>query len=362
MGAFSVVGACLTKSVVRVGANSIIYGTAKEKKKKVKAEQDENWKNNGRKDRREFLFTGTPGINLNYKDTSDIVEVFKSFLTDEIVGSFVKFTNDYAEALKTIPEIQEYVNEKSRSLLAQWTPVDIDEMWMYFAISFIMGIVQKPNMDFYWTNGGLFQTPIFTRLMPRTKYREIRSMVHFFDSINYDSSDPLLKLRYMLDNLSEKFLTNYTPGRNVAIDEYLSLWKGRLSFKIYVPSKRERYGVKLYMLNESDSGYLRKFIIYTAASTKYPPFTTTKISKDFDDFKNPSKVVLSLMDELFDEGYKLTLDNFYTSPEVAKALLEAQTDCFGTLRKKEGQKRGSAIRFLEMETCKRRPSHEKISW
>ena len=42
------------------------------------------------------------------------------------------------------------------------------------------------------------------------------------------------------------------------------------------------------------------------------------------------------MDELFDEGYKLTLDNFYTSPEVAKALLEAQTDCFGTLRKKEG--------------------------
>lgn len=68
------------------------------------------------------------------------------------------------------------------------------------------------------------------------------------------------------------------------------------------------------------------------------------------------------MDELFDKGYKLTLDNFYTSPEVAKALLEAQTDCFGTLRKKEGQKRGSAIRFLEMETCKRRPSHEKISW
>ena len=77
MGAFSVVGACLTKSVFRVGAKSIIYGTAKEKKKKVKAEQDENWKNNGRKDRREFLFTGTPGINLNYKDTSDIVEVFK---------------------------------------------------------------------------------------------------------------------------------------------------------------------------------------------------------------------------------------------------------------------------------------------
>ena len=107
--------------------------------------------------------------------------------------------------MKTIPEIQEYVNEKSRSLLAQWTPVDIDEMWMYFAISFIMGIVQKPNMDFYWTNGGLFQTPIFTRLMPRTKYREIRSMVHFSDSINYDSSDPLHKLRYMLKKIKKLY-------------------------------------------------------------------------------------------------------------------------------------------------------------
>lgn len=106
-------------------------------------------------------------------------------------------------------------------------------------------------------------------------------------------------------------------------------------FNIYIPSKRERYGVKLYMLNESDSGYLCKFIIYTGASIEYPPFTKIKISKGFEDFKNPSKVVLSLMDELLDKGYKLTLDNFYTSPEVAEALLEVQTDCYGTLRLKK---------------------------
>ena len=35
-------------------------------------------------------------------------------------------------------------------------------------------------------------------------------------------------------------------------------------------SKRERFGVKIFMLCESRTGYLLNFIIYTGATTEYP--------------------------------------------------------------------------------------------
>lgn len=85
----------------------------------------------------------------------------------------------------------------------------------------------------------------------------------------------------------------------VAINEYLSFWKERLSFRVYTPNKRERYGVKLHMLYESSSGYLWNFIIYTGATTDYTePEQPANNPFNFEDLKSASKVVLSLLSDL----------------------------------------------------------------
>ena len=96
-------------------------------------------------------------------------------------------------------------------------------------------------------------------------------------------------------NFKKKIGENYTPERNICTDEYLSLWRGRLQFKIYIPSKRERYGVKIFVDCESSSGYLLGFIIYTEASNDYGTRNTLNLLKDFDSYKSPSKVVLHLL-------------------------------------------------------------------
>ena len=131
-------------------------------------------------------------------------------------------------------------------------------------------------------------------------------------------------------NFKKKFRENYTPERNICIDEYLSLWKGRLQFKIYIPSKREKYGVKIFINCENTSGYLLVFITYTEASTDYSTGNTLNLLKDFDSCKLPSKVVLHFLEKYIRQGYIVTVDNYYNSPELA----ETQTDYYGTLRKK----------------------------
>ena len=94
-------------------------------------------------------------------------------------------------------------------------------------------------------------------------------MLHFSDPGAEEQNDTLWKLRFTINYLIERFKGNYIPEENIAIDEYLSLRKGRLSFCIYIPTKRERYGVKLFMLCESNTGYLSNLIIYTGATSNY---------------------------------------------------------------------------------------------
>ena len=115
----------------------------------------------------------------------------------------------------------------------------------------------------------------------------------------------------------------------MAIDEYLSLWRGWLS-RIYIPTKRERYGVKIFMLCESKTGYLLNFIIYTGATTEYPD-QPDPLPMKFNEYKSPSKVVFSLLHDYLCKGDFVTLDNYYTSPELADALVSCDTDCYGTL-------------------------------
>ena len=46
----------------------------------------------------------------------------------------------------------------------------------------------------------------------------------------------------------------------LSIDESLMLWKGRLGWRQYIPSKRARYGIKSYEICDSQSGYIWIFL------------------------------------------------------------------------------------------------------
>lgn len=101
------------------------------------------------------------------------------------------------------------------------------------------------------------------------------------------------------------------------------------------------------MICERDTGYLPNF---TASTLGNPP-PSVQLTKSFEEDKaiwrvqNPSKVLLSLIEEFYNLEYNLALDNLYTSPELIKAPFQKRTDVYGTLRKKR--------RFLGLEACQR---------
>lgn len=115
-----------------------------------------------------------------------------------------------------------------------------------------------------------------------------------------------------------------------------------MKFRSYILSKRECYGIKVYKLHEGSTGYLCNYIVYTSTDTSYPG-PGHNFPKGFDDCSNPSKVLLSLMKNLYNQGYAMVLDKLYTSPYIFSALYHT---VFLDLEENER----STKRFLVVET------------
>ena len=152
-----------------------------------------------------------------------------------MVDDVVTYTNVYAQLLKEVPDIQRRINMKRRSLHNLWKDVNRDEIWTYFAIQMLMGIIHKPHYHMYWSKDSVLSTPIFSRLMRRDRFEQIRKMIHFVDPTVQSNNSCLAKLEIFLNTLKQNFQTNYTLSKHVAIDEYLSLWKGETKVQSVYP-------------------------------------------------------------------------------------------------------------------------------
>jgi len=136
----------------------------------------------------------------------------------------------------------------------------------------------------------------------------------------------------LLDHLFEHFQVAYTPESNISVDESLLLWKGRLIFKQYIPLKRARFGIKLYFLCESSSGYCYRFKVYSGKDDPVAD-VTPQLPQVTQGFTKPEKMVIYLMLPLLDKGYSIFMDNYYSTPRLYLYLLHRMTHACGTLRK-----------------------------
>ena len=111
-------------------------------------QQQHNYADSGR-DSRCFQFTADPGVHINPPDQSSPISVLKTFLTDELMETITKHTNDYAQYLINLPSIQESIQKKKLSIFQLWKPINKDEMWLYLTLMIMMSIVTKPEYPLY---------------------------------------------------------------------------------------------------------------------------------------------------------------------------------------------------------------------
>jgi len=103
------------------------------------------------------------------------------------------------------------------------------------------------------------------------------------------------------------------------------LYKERLHFKQYIPSKRSRFEIKTFLAVDETTEFILNAILYTGSGH------TLKFDKS--QFGYGGAIALELLEPYLHANRTVYMDNYFNSPVLAKTLLDYSTYCCGTLRK-----------------------------
>lgn len=273
-------------------------------------------------------FFEVPGPKNAPASDAKPIEYFNKFFSNSLFTTMVTETNRYAE---------QFLNSgkklKRRSRAKSWVPVTVTEMRAFVAVLLEMGITRRPSIHSYWSKDSR-NIPWFGKMFSRDRFQLILNFFHLVDNNNLappgDSGyDPCGKFNFLADYANKIFREQYTPHRQLSIDESLVGTHCHSIIKQYLPNKKHhKWGIKFWMICDSVSNYCLGFSCYQGAKSSDDK---NEINKNGLGYVVVEKL-LSLGNYL-NKGYHLFIDNFFTSIHLAKGLLEKNTYLTGTIRR-----------------------------
>ena len=260
-------------------------------------------------------FFEKPGPARIFKDDFSPGQIFQVFFTDAIVSQICTETNRYYDQS----------HKQKNAKYTKWKPTTVTEIKAFIGVLIAMGITKLPEMRDYWRKNSLCYVSWFSTVFTRGRFEAILNVLHLVDNKQCTNNDKLYKLGNLHNKLNINFYKAYTPERNLAVDEQMIGTKCRVSCIQYMPAKPKKFGIKLWALCESSSGYCLQFKYIKAKSL-------TRQKKVLS-----HRVVMDLAQHYFHANYHIYMDNFYTSPDLFVALAAMDTYACGTIRKNRGQ-------------------------
>ncbi|XP_029639694.1 uncharacterized protein LOC115214803 [Octopus sinensis] len=136
------------------------------------------------------------------------------------------------------------------------------------------------------------------------------------------SDDKMEPIRIVLEMCNQNLQDGYVPSSCMTVDEQLVSFRGRYPFRVYIPSKSGKYGIKIWAICDNEISYTWKMQIFTGKD----PIKGRKTNQG-------SIVVEDLLKELENTGRNITCDNFFSSLGLDRKLLSKKTTLVGTIRK-----------------------------
>lgn len=168
-------------------------------------------------------------------------------------------------------EVVIHTNEKLHELRIKFkTPervdlrnTDIVEIRALIGLLFFSGIFKSNHEDLdslYATDGT--GRHIFRATMSLKRILNLLACLRF-DRHTRVTDDKAAAISWGFNRLVENSQKNYSPHEYVCVDEMLVPFRGRCRFKMYMPKKPAKYGLKVMILADAKTYYFYNGYIYT---------------------------------------------------------------------------------------------------
>ena len=241
-----------------------------------------------------------------------IVDTFSLFCSDEIFERIVYYTNLHADNAISEGWYRE-----------RWIPVDLMETKAFVGCLLFIGVHRSRHESYesLWSNENGRQ--YLKATMSLMRFKMLLKFIRFDDKETRSqrrSNDKLSAFREIFELFLSRCRSSYTVGAYCTVDEQLVGFRGRCPFRVYMPNKPNKYGMKIWLLCDSENAYVFNGQIYLGKEGHLP------------EVGQAQRIVVDLVRPLFGAGRNVTTDNYFTSVSLANSLLKERTTILGTLR------------------------------
>ncbi|CAH1995715.1 unnamed protein product [Acanthoscelides obtectus] len=214
--------------------------------------------------------------------------------------------------------------------------LDVIELKAFIGLLMLTAIFKSNHEDIrsiFATDGSGLD--IFRCVMNSNRFAIILVCLRFDDPetrLERKKNDTLAPISDIFNAFIKNCQSAYTLGTNMCIDEMLVSFRGRSKFKMYMPAKPCKYGLKVMALTDARTRYLYNAYIYCGKdSDGFDLSDTEKL------YSKPTQAVLKLAKPIFGTHRNITADNWFTSIELVNLLKSKGLTYVGTIKKNKGE-------------------------
>ena len=260
--------------------------------------------------------TSGPTPEARSADTPE--KALNLFFGDDIIKEMVKWTN------KIIPQrAAKYKNKKGGLFLTE-----ADEIRALIGLLIFSG----GQRDNHLTTREMFSPktgpPIYRAAMSEDRFCFLLSCLRFDDKdtrAQRQTTDKFAAIRVIWDIFIGDCGKMYVPHETLTVDEQLLSFHGNCPFRMYIPSKPGKYGIKLFLICDSKSKYMLSAIPYLGKESTQPQARGG--------INQGHRITKELTEPYHTTNRNVTTDNWFSSvPLVTDLLHNCGMTLVGTVR------------------------------
>nr|CAH7717457.1 unnamed protein product [Callosobruchus chinensis] len=260
-------------------------------------------------------------------EAADPLSIWNLLFSDNILEEVIQCTN------KKLHVMRQRYSAESRHHLRDIDMVELREFLGLLVYSAIFKSSHE-SIDCLFATDGTGRE-IFRAVMSKKRFAIILLAIRFDDTDDRDErkkNDPTAAISFVFNNFIENCQGVYGLGQSVTIDEMLVSFRGRCRFKIYMPNKPAKYGIKIQCLADARNNYLYNAYIYCGKDSD-----AFGLSDEYKKLLKPTQAVIRLAKPIFNSNRNITADNWYSSIQLVDILLKNKLTFVGTLKKNKAE-------------------------